>query len=50
LPRAAGTPQTVTRPTGFSHVHTGGWSPDGKWIAYTRDVDQGDLFVIQNYR
>ena len=22
----------------------------GKWIVYTRDVDQGDLYVIQNYR
>jgi Tol biopolymer transport system component len=50
LPRAAGAPQPLTFPTGQSHVHTGGWSPDGKWIVFTRDVDQGDLYVIQNYR
>jgi Tol biopolymer transport system component len=50
LPRAVGAPQPLTLPTGPSHVHTGGWSPDGKWIVATRDVDQGDLYVIQNYR
>ena len=49
LPRAVGAPQTLTLPTGQSHVHTGGWSRDGKWIVFTRDVDQGDLYVIQNY-
>jgi Tol biopolymer transport system component/predicted Ser/Thr protein kinase len=50
LPNALGTPQALTLPTGASHVHTGGWSPDSKWIVYTRDVDQGDLYLIQNYR
>jgi Tol biopolymer transport system component/serine/threonine protein kinase len=50
LPSAVGTPQPLTLPTGASHVHTGGWSPDSKWIVYTRDVDQGDLYLIQNYR
>lgn len=49
LPRALGTPQPLALPTGASHVHAGGWSPDGKWIVYTRDVDQGDLYLIQNY-
>ncbi|MCL5287213.1 MAG: serine/threonine-protein kinase [Acidobacteria bacterium] len=50
LPRAVGGPQPLTRPAGASHVHTGGWAPDGKWVVATRDVDQGDLFVIKNYR
>jgi Tol biopolymer transport system component len=50
LPRAVGTPQPLTLPTGASHVHAGGWSPDGKWIVYTRDIDSGDLYLIQNYR
>jgi Tol biopolymer transport system component len=50
LPQAAGAPQPLTLPIGPSHVHSGGWSPDGKWIVFTRDLDQGDLFVIQNYR
>ena len=50
LPRPAGAPRPLTHPAGASHVHTGGWSPDSKWIVYTRDVDQGDLYLIQNYR
>jgi len=50
LPRAVGAPQPLALPTGASHVHAGGWSPDSKWIVYTRDVDQGDLYLIQNYR
>lgn len=50
LPRAAGAPQPLALPTGASHVHAGGWSPDSSWIVYTRDVDQGDLYLIQNYR
>ncbi len=50
LPGAAGAPQPLALPTGASHVHAGGWSPDSKWIVYTRDVDQGDLSLIQNYR
>jgi Tol biopolymer transport system component/predicted Ser/Thr protein kinase len=50
LPSAVGAPQPLVLPTGASHVHAGGWSPDSKWIVYTRDVDQGDLYLIQNYR
>jgi len=50
LPRMVGAPQPLTLPAGASHVHSGGWSPDGRWIVFTRDVDQGDLYVIQNYR
>jgi Tol biopolymer transport system component len=50
LPRPLGEPRPLALPTGASHVHTGGWAPDSKWIVYTRDVDQGDLYLIQNYR
>jgi Tol biopolymer transport system component len=50
LPRVVGAPRELTLASGPSHVHTGGWSPDGKWIVYTRDLDQGDLMVIQNYQ
>src|SRR5262249_42625496 len=49
LPRAAGEPQQVTEGRGKFHVHNGGWSPDGKGIAYTRVVDQGDIYMIENY-
>jgi len=50
LPRPLGPPEQLTRATDPSHVHTGGWSPDGKTIVYTRDTDQGDLYVIENFR
>ncbi|HZI66740.1 MAG TPA: protein kinase, partial [Thermoanaerobaculia bacterium] len=51
VPRPLGEPRPLALPAGgASHVHTGGWSPDSKWIVYTRDVDQGDLYLIQNYR
>ena len=50
LPRATGEPQQVTQGRGKFHVHNGGWSPDGKGIAYTRVVDQGDIHMIENYR
>jgi hypothetical protein len=32
------------------HVHGGAWSPDSRWIVYTRDFDRGNLSVIDNYR
>jgi hypothetical protein len=50
LPLPLGEPYQLTRGKDPSHVHTGGWSPDGKAIVYTRDLDQGDIFVIRNYR
>ena len=28
----------------------GRFSPDGRWIVYTRDFDRGNLNVIENYR
>ena len=50
LPRFAGAPKQLTDSRGSWHVHGGGWSADGKTIVYTRDTDQGDLYVIENYR
>ena len=32
------------------HVHMGGFSPDARRIVFTRDVDQGDLWVLENPR
>ena len=32
---------------GDYHVHNGGWSPDGREIVYTRDLDAGDIYVIE---
>lgn len=51
LPQPLGEPQPLTHGGGDpSHVHTGGWSRDGGMIVFTRDVDRGDVLVIQNYR
>jgi Tol biopolymer transport system component len=50
LPRATGAPRQVTFGKGRWHVHGGAWSPDGRWIVYTRDFDRGNLGVIDNYR
>ena len=50
LPRPLGEPQQLTRGESTWHVHNGGWSPDGKAIVYTRDLDSGDIYVIENYR
>jgi Tol biopolymer transport system component len=50
LPRAAGAPRQVTFGEGKWHVHGGAWSPDSRWIVYTRDFDRGKLSVIDNYR
>jgi Tol biopolymer transport system component len=50
LPRVAGAPRQLTNGRGLWHVHNGGWSPDGKTIVYTRDTDQGDIYVIENFR
>ena len=40
----------VTFGKGVWHVHGGAWSPDGRWMVYTRDFDRGNLSVIDNYR
>ncbi|MGH9795674.1 MAG: protein kinase domain-containing protein [Candidatus Acidiferrales bacterium] len=50
LPQPIGEPLQLTAAEDPSHVHTGGWSPDGKSIVFTRDTDQGDILVLQNYR
>ncbi len=50
LPRATGAPRQMTFGGGKWHVHGGAWSPDGRWIVYTRDFDRGNLSVIDNYR
>ncbi|MFQ5628500.1 MAG: hypothetical protein ACE5I1_07050, partial [bacterium] len=50
LPRPVGEPEKLTHGDGTWHVHNGAWSPDGKRIIYTRDKDEGDLYVIENYK
>ena len=50
LPHAAGAPRQLTFGKGLWHVHGGAWSPDGRWIVYTKDFDRGSLRVIDNYR
>ena len=50
FPSAAGTPRQLTFGKGLWHVHGGAWSPDGRWMVYTRDFDRGNLSVIDNYR
>lgn len=50
LPLASGPPRQVTFGNGRWHVHGGAWSPDSRWIVYTRDFDRGKLGVIDNYR
>ncbi|MFQ5641217.1 MAG: protein kinase [bacterium] len=50
LPRSFGEPEKLTHGEGKWHVHNGAWSPDGKTIIYTRDEDEGDLYVIENYK
>lgn len=47
LPRAAGEPEPLTEGQGVWHVHGGGWAPDGRALVYTRDLDHGDLFVLE---
>jgi Tol biopolymer transport system component/serine/threonine protein kinase len=50
LPHATGAPRQVTFGKGKWHVHGGAWSPDNRWIVYTRDFDRGNLSIIDNYR
>ena len=50
FPPAAGAPRQVTFGRGVWHVHGGAGSPDGRWMVYTRDIDRGNLSVIDNYR
>lgn len=50
LPRAAGSPRQPTKGQGDWHAHGPAWSQDGKSLYFTRDIDQGDIYVIENYR
>jgi Tol biopolymer transport system component len=40
----------LTDGRGLWHTHSGGWSPDGESIVYTKDTDHNDIYVIENYR
>lgn len=50
LPRPLGEPEQITHGQGNWHVQGPSWSADGKTVVYTRDADQGDIYVIENYR
>jgi dipeptidyl aminopeptidase/acylaminoacyl peptidase len=47
LPTPEGQPEQLTDGYGDYHVHNGGWSHDGKEIVYIRDIDEGDIYVIE---
>jgi Tol biopolymer transport system component/predicted Ser/Thr protein kinase len=49
LPRPLGEPVQLTEGRGLWHTHNGGWSPDGEAIVYTRDTDNHDIYVVENY-
>ena len=42
--------QITHAPHGHILTNINVWSPDGRWIVYTRDFDRGNLNVIDNYR
>jgi Tol biopolymer transport system component len=50
LPRPLGEPEQLTDGRGLWHTHSGGWSPDGEAIVYTKDTDHGNIYIIENYR
>ncbi len=47
LPRPIGTPEPFVDGKGVWHVHNFAWNPTGKGFVYTRDEDDGDIFVIE---
>jgi hypothetical protein len=47
LPRVSGEPEYLTRSAGTWHVHNGGWSADSKSLVYTRDMDYGDIYLLE---
>jgi len=49
LPRPLGEPTQLTEGGKLSHIHSGGLSPDGTALVYTRDTDHGDMYVVENY-
>jgi Tol biopolymer transport system component len=46
LPTPIGELEPLTDGQGRWHVHNGGWSHDGERIVYTRDTDDGDLYLL----
>jgi Tol biopolymer transport system component len=46
LPTPVGELERLTDGQGLWHVHNGGWSHDGKWIVYTQDTDNGDIYLL----
>ena len=50
LPLPLGEPVPLTDGRGLWHTHSGGWSPDGKAVVYTKDTDDFDIYIIENYR
>jgi len=46
LPKPVGELVRITDGQGRWHVHNGSWSHDGGWIVYTRDTDDGDLYLL----
>ena len=50
LPHPAGEAHQLTDGQGIWHVHGGAFSPDGGAVIYTRDEDQGDVYIIESRR
>jgi len=46
LPRPIGELERITDGQGRWHVHNGSWSHDGRHIVYTRDTDDGDIYLL----
>jgi serine/threonine-protein kinase len=50
LPSVVGGPQQITFGEGQWHVHSGGWAPGGSAVVYSRDRDEGDIYMIEPSR
>jgi len=50
LPTVLGEPEQITFGDGAWHVHSGGWASDGSAVVYSRDRDEGDIYVIESQR
>ena len=46
LPKPLGEPERITNGQGRWHVHNGSWSHDSARIVYTRDTDDGDIYLL----
>jgi hypothetical protein len=47
LPRPIGAPEPLVDGKGVWHVHNFAWDPTGNGFVYTRDEDDGDIFVLE---